>query len=65
MIYDSWAYKCDDYRFITLISGKNKSELLEENFKEKLKLLKPEGLIIDKYNLLTFKVFKCSKQFIC
>ena len=58
MIYDSWAYKCDDYRFITLIPGKNKSELLEENFKEKFKLLKPEGLIIDRYNLLTFKVFR-------
>ncbi len=58
IIYDSWAHKCDDHRFITLIPGQNKSEILEENFKEKLKLLKPNGLIIDKYNLLTYKVFR-------
>jgi len=58
IIYDSWAYKCDDHRFVTLIPGKNKSEKLEERLNKKLKLLKPTGLIIDTYRLLTHKMFR-------
>jgi glycoprotein-N-acetylgalactosamine 3-beta-galactosyltransferase len=57
-IYDSWAHKCDQHRFITLIPGNNKSEIWEEKYKNKLNLLKPDGFIIDKYNLLSHKMFR-------
>lgn len=72
IIYDSWASKCDNYRFITMIP----SELLESNstenqyknvsiefeYNKQIKFLQPADLIHDQYDKLTEKVYLTFKD---
>ncbi len=60
MTYDTWASKCDNQSFISLIPGQEPSfKRVETKFKNHFNILKPEGLINDKYSKLTvYKTFK-------
>ena len=57
VVYSSWANKCTDYRFISLIPGHDltngKIDIEYDNY---LKVLKPEGLVNDTYGQLGAKV---------
>lgn len=65
IIYDSWASKCDDYRFIAMVppeinkSNKtfSKNESIEFEYKNQLKFLQPADLVHDSYDELTDKVY--------
>ena len=75
IIYESWANKCDDYRFITMVPNDIKSKInnnnstnefknksIEFNYDEKLKFLQPADLIHDSYEELTSKVYHTLKD---
>jgi glycoprotein-N-acetylgalactosamine 3-beta-galactosyltransferase len=55
--YSSWAHKCTDYRFISLIPGHDltdkKIDIAYDNY---MKVLKPGGLVNDTYGRLGAKV---------
>jgi hypothetical protein len=52
----TWAKECDDHRFISILSNNNTVKRIDVE-KDGLKLLKPEGLLVDQYDLLTNKVY--------
>jgi glycoprotein-N-acetylgalactosamine 3-beta-galactosyltransferase len=59
-VYEAWAKKCLSVKFITTIPNKNSSILYasqEMLYKNKLPLLKPEGLLKENYKSLTTKMF--------
>jgi hypothetical protein len=74
IIYESWANKCDDYRFITmvpndisktnetLLSNEFKNKSIEFNYDKQLKFLQPADLIHDSYEELTAKVYHTIKD---
>ena len=72
IIYDSWASKCDNYRFITMIppelpesnstDNKFKNVSIEFENNQKLKFLQPADLIHDQYDELTDKVYRTFKD---
>jgi glycoprotein-N-acetylgalactosamine 3-beta-galactosyltransferase len=56
--YDTWAHKCDNHRYITLIREQQSSPVRAEfRLENSLILLKPEKLIREDYKRLTDKVF--------
>ena len=57
--YDSWAHKCDDHSYVSLIPGKNQNDQrFEKQINNSINLLQPEGLTIDSYSKLTDKVYR-------
>ena len=55
IVYNEWAFKCDDHRFI--LRYKNGSERFESNLNSSIKLLQPKNFLVDSYSKLTDKVF--------
>lgn len=55
-VYDTWAHKCDDHKFILLIPGKQVNTRVEEKMNN-FTLLQPERLLVDSYGKLSDKVF--------
>ncbi len=63
MTHATWASKCDNHSFISLIPYQEPSfERVEIKYKNYFNILKPENLIIDKYSKLTEKVYKTFKD---
>lgn len=57
-VYDSWASKCDNHTFISMIPNQESSaERIEIKYKKQLNVLKPKNLTFDTYNKLTDKVY--------
>jgi glycoprotein-N-acetylgalactosamine 3-beta-galactosyltransferase len=57
----TWASECDDHRFITILSNDTTTKRMDVD-KDGLKLLKPEDLLVDQYDLLTNKVYLTLKD---
>ncbi len=56
-VYNGWANKCTDYRFISLIPDHNlTTDKIDTSYQNLFKILKPKGLWEDKYRNLTYKV---------
>jgi len=61
-IYETWAFKCDNYKFVSEIPAhiKIKSKILTQHLVKyrEMNVLHPPGLLIDNYDKLTDKVFR-------
>jgi glycoprotein-N-acetylgalactosamine 3-beta-galactosyltransferase len=55
IVFNEWAYKCDEHRFI--LRFKNESERFESILNNSITLLQPKGLLVDSYSKLSDKVF--------
>lgn len=57
-VYNEWAYKCNDHRFILRLNNKENKSYETNLNNNSIKLLQPDGLLVDSYSKLTDKVFR-------
>ena len=59
IIYETWAKKCDNYKFITTLNGTDSSKIISgvEVTINDMNILQPPNYIDDKYEKLTDKVY--------
>jgi glycoprotein-N-acetylgalactosamine 3-beta-galactosyltransferase len=56
-VFTAWGHKCSDYRFISLLPGRNlTTDRIDTTYNNLFKVLKPEGLFNDTYGNLSYKV---------
>ncbi len=64
-VLNIWARKCDNYRFVTLIpNGTNLTRTRNDSveIEEPFHIMQPQGLVKEKYQELSHKVFLTFRQ---